>query len=365
MASVTRFLRQYLRPSDDAVITHSLTYTRGAEQLPAVVFRPAHARGPLPGWVLLHGLTYQALDHPSLIRFGRAVAASGSIVFVPEIPEWKQLRVAPAITTETIATACIALHELDGVNHERTGVIGFSFGATQALIAACDPAVERAIRGIAAWGGYAELHRVFRFGILGDHELDGVKYHMEPDPYGAWIMGGNYVCGIPGHEDSRVLAESLHRLAITAGQSRVYAWDPKFDPLKRELRAMLPPHDVVLFDVLARPSGGPIADPALANKLANDLADAALRIDPLLDPTAFLPRVRVRTLVAHGRDDRLVPFTESVRLARALSAAVARDSVTTALFAHSGGTRPDLGRIGVAREGVRFTVLLKRILDLI
>src|SRR5688572_11606151 len=310
MASVTRFLRQYLRPSADAVVTHSVSYTRADEALPAVVFRPAHTRGPLPGWVLLHGLTYQALDHPSLIRFGRAVAASGAIVFVPEIPEWKQLRVAPAITTDTIATACIALHGLDGVNHERTGVIGFSFGATQALIAACDPAVERAIRGIASWGGYADLHRVFRFEILGDHELDGVKYHDEPDPYGGWIAAGNYACGIPGHEDSQLLAESLHRLAITAGQAGVYASDPRFDPLKRELRMVLPPHDVALFDVLARPSGVPIADRARANEIANDLADAALRIDPLLDPTPFLPRVRVRTLVAHGRDDRLVPFTE-------------------------------------------------------
>jgi hypothetical protein len=37
----------------------------------------------------------------------------------------------------------------------------------------------------------------------------------------------------------------------------------------------------------------------------------------------------------------------------------------TSLFAHSGGMRPELGRIGIAREVVQFVRLLKRILDLI
>ncbi|HEX6911905.1 MAG TPA: hypothetical protein VF142_15990, partial [Longimicrobium sp.] len=57
--------------------------------------------------------------------------------------------------------------------------------------------------------------------------------------------------------------------------------------------------------------------------------------DPGLDPRPHLPRVRGRVVLSHGREDRLIPFTETLRL-RELLPPVARPSVTiTGLFAHS------------------------------
>ena len=214
--------------------------------------------------------------------------------------------------------------------------------------------MERTIKAIAAWGGYCDIHRLFRFGITGEYEVDGVHYRTKPDPYGGWIMAGNYLTAMPGHENDQALAKVMHTLAIAAGEAGVNAWDPAFDPLKLELRATLPPEQRVLFDKLAPQTTMAFADSELedARRLADALSDAALRTDPLLDPTPFLPRVRIRTLIAHGRDDRLVPFTESVYLHRALDPAVRAGFMITSLFAHSGGTRPELGRTGVALEEV-------------
>ncbi|HEX2168325.1 MAG TPA: hypothetical protein VHG09_13910 [Longimicrobiales bacterium] len=365
MPSTIRFLKQYLRPTADAAVETETVYTRGAEELPATVYRPARGPRELPGWVVLHGLTRPGRAHPSLQRFTRAVASAGNIVLVPEIPEWRDLRVAPAVAIGTIREAVRALQQRDDVRHEHVGLFGFSFGATQALIAAADEETARLLAGVAAWGGYSDLRRLFRFGLTGEHELDGVTYHVEPDPYGCWIMAGNYLTRVPGYEGAGGVARALHDLALEAGERRLYAWDPVFDASKRRLRESLEPDEHELFNMIAPETTAPRADHDRVLALAEALADTALQADPLLDPRPFLNDVRVPVLFSHGRDDRLIPFTETIRLSRAVPRDRVRSTIVTALFQHSGGTQSGLGPLGVAREGARFARLLRRVLALV
>jgi dienelactone hydrolase len=369
MPSTLRFLRQYLRPAADATTAEEVTYARGAEALPATIFRPAGTRRTLPGWVVLHGLTRTGRTHPALGRFARAVARAGNVVFVPDVPEWRELRVAPALTIATIRAAVAALQQRGDVRHEHVGLFGFSFGATQALIAAADEETAGLISGIAAWGGFCDLRRLFRFGLTGLHELDGITWHTPPDPYGAWIMAGNYLPHVPGYADATAVAHALHALAIESGELGHAAWDPVYDPVKIRLRSTLPPRHREIFDLVAPPTTRSLREqeqqhPA-ALELADQLADTALRLEPLLDPQPFLPRVRTRVLIAHGRDDRLIPFSESVRLSRLLPPARLASLTVTSLFQHSGGTQSGLGPLGIAREAARFTLLLRRVLRLV
>lgn len=365
MASTIRFLRHYLRPRPGTIEVEQASYQRDGEVLAATLYRPAGRGGRLPGWVLLHGLTYQGRRHPSLDRFARAVAASGTVALVPDIPEWRRLQVTPAVSLPTIQAAALTLAARDDVEPGRTGVFGFSFGATQALAAAVDPRLEDQLRAVVAWGGYCDVHALFRFGITGEHELDGQLYQSAPDPYGRWIMAANYLTAIPAHSEDHALAHALQQLAFESGRRGTPAGSPVYDPLKAHLREALPQASRPLYDLIAPRSDAAPPDPEVAHAHARELADAALRTDPLLDPGPFLPRVRVRTLLAHGRDDRLVPFTEGLRLGRALNHDLCQGCTITSLFAHSGGTQSTLGAWGLSREAARFVGLLRRILDLI
>jgi dienelactone hydrolase len=365
MPSTGRFLKQYLRPAEGATFEAEIVYRRGSESLPATLYRPSRGPGRLPGWVVLHGLTRPGRRHRSLIRFARAVASAGNVVLVPEIPEWRDLRVAPALAIDTIRAAVLALQARDDVRHDHAGLFGFSFGATQALIAATDDAIAGQLAGVAAWGGYCDLRRLFRFGLTGMHEVDGVTYQARPDPYGVWIMAGNYLPLIPGHEDTAPVAGALHALAIESGEHGAYAWDPVYDDSKRRFRAALAPRHRSLFDLLAPLTTQPERDEARALELAEQLAQTAILRDPLLDPRPFLDAVKVPVVVAHGRDDRLIPFTESIRLSRSLPAGAMKSLNITALFQHSGGTQAGLGPIGTMREGARFVLLLRRVLNLV
>jgi pimeloyl-ACP methyl ester carboxylesterase len=363
--ATARYLREYLKPGSYPVRAAETTYDRGGEALHATYFTlPAPQRSGA-GWVVLHGLTATGREHPALVRFARALAATGAAVMVPDIPEWRQLRVATTITIPTIRAALRDLANRPELNHERVGIIGFSFGATQALVAAADPELTSIVRGIAAWGGYRDLHRLFRFGITGKHELDGVEYQLEPDPYGRWTMGANYLTGVPGFEDHGDVAAALLELAFEAGRRRVYAWDPSYDPDKLRVRERLELERRAVFDLFAPLSGQPIHDLLWALEMGTAVADAALRAEPWLDPGPFLHQLGVKTVIAHGRDDRLVPFTEAIRLTRDLPANRLGGSTVTSLFAHSGGKRYGLGLLGVPFEAVRFIRMLDRIVSMV
>lgn len=365
MASLIGFARAYSAPANAPVALQETTYRRGSETLPARIYRPAvHRGGPLPGWVVLHGLTRTGREHPSLHRFATAVAASGSLVLVPDIPEWRDLRVAPAITVDTIRAAVRALQELPDVAHEHAGLLGFSFGATQALVAATDPDIAKLLHGIAAWGGYCDVPSLFEFGMTGYHELDGVRHFIEPDPYGSWVMAGNYLTAVPGHEKDGPVAEAVHALAIEAGERGIYAWDPVFDSSKVAARERLQPAQREIFDIIAPLTTSPRKPTEFALELAQQLAAAAVREDPLLDPIPHLKNAIVPTLLAHGRDDRLIPFTQSIRLRRELPRNVVERCTITGLFAHSGGTVDNLRPTTKIVEAVRFAALLRALLNL-
>jgi pimeloyl-ACP methyl ester carboxylesterase len=362
MTAALCFLRDYLRPRPQRVEVREISYRRGGETLPATLYRPAAHRAPLPSWVVLHGLTYTGRHHPSLQRFARALAASGVAILVPEIPEWRALRVAPAPTGPSIDGAVEALLTNRIAPPERISVLGFSFGATQALATLGDAHFRERIRAVVAWGGYCDLHHLFRFGITGRYELDGVEAHATPDPYGTWIMGANFLTLMPGHERYTALAEALGRLAEESGRQGAAAVDAIYDPLKARLRQDLPAPQRELFDLVAPPAARWPSDSPRATEFANALADAALASDPCLDPRPALPTLAARTLIAHGRDDHLIPYTESLRLHRALPTTCPATCTITSLFAHSGGATRALAPLHHAREAVRFFALLRRML---
>jgi pimeloyl-ACP methyl ester carboxylesterase len=364
--ATARFMRQFLLAGDAGVIATETSYECGGRSLPATLYRPRRVTRPLPGWMTLHGLTYHGREHESLKRLARALAASGAAVLVPDIPQWRDLRVAPGAAVETIKAAVL---ELDGrglTTPGRIGVIGFSFGATQALIAACDPALRGHVAGIVSWGGYADIGTATRFMFLGEHELDGATYRADPDPYGRWIMAGNYLGELAEFSGEPSLAEVFLELAHESARRGIRAWHPALDPVKARARAGLTPAHREVFDLLAPPTGTSLSPGQRARllELATRILEGAVASEPLLDPRPHLGHVAVPVFLAHGRHDRLVPWTEMIRLQRKLPPGRVVGSGVTGLFAHSGGERrfptPALGL-----EGIRFLRLMHRVLRLI
>jgi fermentation-respiration switch protein FrsA (DUF1100 family) len=117
-----------------------------------------------------------------------------------------------------------------------------------------------------------------------------------------------------------------------------------------------------VFDLFATPSSVARPERAELAAMARKLADACRRLDPLLDPANDFARVSLPIRLFHGRGDRLIPFTEGMRLQARLSAAACQSLTVTGLFGHSAGQAP-ASALARAREGARFFASIRGLLN--
>ena len=96
--------------------------------------------------------------------------------------------------------------------------------------------------------------------------------------------------------------------------------------------------------------------------MAVRLSGACRRVEPLLDPEPDLIRVRLPTQLIHGRGDRLIPYTEGLRMRDGLPAEARAGLTVTELFSHSAG-RVAGSWFDRAREGVTFFEALRRVIN--
>jgi len=293
----------------------------------------------------------------------RALAGTGASVLVPEIPEWRELHLAPDEAARTIRASVFFLEGRGGTLPDRIGVMGFSLSVPQVLLAATEPSLKGHLRGVAGFGGYGNLDRTIHFLFQGEHEWEGKVHLADPDPYGRWIVGGNYLTKVPGFEDAGDVAHALLTLARTAGDLQVGAWESCYDSVKEELIREIHPSRHDLFRTFAPPTGQTPAK-ELSSQLSAGLANAARGTTPYSEPASFLDRISVPVRLVHGRGDRLIPFSETLRLAEAFPRTADVGVYLTGLFSHS-QMDTGSGAGGGVEEQLHFLRMLSDLLMLV
>lgn len=357
-----RYVRAWLT-GNDPCIEEEILLDRAATAIPASLVRPVGARRPLPAWIVLHGITRRGRAHAQLARFTRAVVSTGAVAIVPEVPEWRALSLSPELAVPTLRAGVAGLRDSGWARDAPVGVIGFSFGAPHAVAATAHPELRDELAGAVSFGGYADLGRTVRFLMTGAHEWNGRTYRLTPDPYGRWIIAANYLTSVDEHRDAHDVARALRALAEHAGDMGVPSLDPRLDCRKAELRASLADDLVPLFDLFAPGSAVP-PDPRRGAEMSEALVTVARRENPEMEPAGALARVEHPVHLLHGRHDHLIPFSESLRMRNALSAASAAHVTITRLFGHSAQeAAPALPR--AIREVYVFAAALRRVLRLV
>ncbi len=358
---IIRYGRHWLSGSGDVIRSDQVLPSSGAS-FDAFVFRPRGAGDrPLPGWVLLHGITRPGRLHLSLVRFAESLAASGAVVVVPEVAEWVDLQLAPHLTSAA-ARAGLDFLEADPQVRGKLGLTGFSFGAPQAIQQALLPEFHDRLGVVTAFGGYADLERTLRFQMTGLHEWNGQTEYLRPDPYGRWIVAANYLTEVPGYESATAVASALRDLAAEAGDLQVESWDPSMDKIKNALRTRLDGDDRALFDYFAPDaSDDPLPPDERAEQWVQDLTAAGRKRDPGLEFPAGALKTPVPIHVIHGAADHLIPSSEGRRLGQRLSQTEGTLTITS-LFSHSTENGSG-GRLSELGENLRFLRVLNRVLQ--
>ncbi|MCH1572263.1 MAG: alpha/beta hydrolase [Longimicrobiales bacterium] len=309
--------------------------SRDGLEVPSTFVRPLKPSSRLKSWIAIGGVSRKGRFHPQLVRFTEALASTGVGVLVPGLPEWRELSVCPRVTLPTVRASVEYLNSRSDVVPHHFGVIGFSFGGVSAILAASQEELADDVQGAVLFGGYCSLERTLACMLTGRHQWNGQDYVLEPDPYGRWVVARNYLTRVPGYEDAADVAHAMGQLASEASGRRVSAWEPYHDPMIRNLRETIAPRRQPLFDILATPTTEPRPDAPACRAFAKELADTCRSMEPMLDPSVCLHEVRVPTQIIHGRGDRLVPFTEGMRLMERLPTSAQRGVTITRMFNHS------------------------------
>ncbi len=312
-----RYVRSWKSGGD--VTSVEIDFARNGTSLPATVVKPREPRSPLDGWIALGGISRMGRQHPQLARFSSALAASGAVVVVPEVPEWRLLEMAPQVVAPTIRGCIDVLRARADVASERFGLIGFSFGAPQVAVAAAREDLADHIAGVVLFGGYCSLERTMTCALTGEHEWDGIDHRLRPDPFGGWVVGSNYLTRVAGYEDAADVAAALHRLADASSGQRIPAWDARHDALIEQLRDSLPEQRRDLFELFATPSHETLREPEQRRRMAGLLAETCRREEPLLDPVTLGNPPGDLLLLRRGREvlvgaTRLARHRQRVRL---------------------------------------------------
>ncbi len=239
-------------------------------RLDAALWIPARARGPAPAAVIYTPFIGGGLEDPRLKNLAETFARAGIV----SLAFWRDRDplVASPKDIDDVVAAFRFLQQHPSVRPDAVGLVGISYGAGPALVAAARPEIRDAVSFVMSHAGYYDLENVLRFIVTGEYEYGDIRGKLEPNRY--------------GHE---ILSRTLEALGVDDATAKNFTESPQdFDenferlPRLRELVERLSPSEVA----------------------------GELRAE--------------HVYIIHATDDTFIPYTESLRL---------RDAFTRLSFA--------------------------------
>lgn len=257
----------------------------------ADLWLPGEGRAPRAALVLAPGFAELGRDDPRLLPVAESLARAGLAVRVPVLPGAQRLTLDPA-DTAALRRAVAA----EAAAGRRVAVAGISFAAAPALLAGQEPAVGLVV----TLGGFHAMEDLAVFAATGAHRAPG-EAAWRPGAPNPWAAGGFLMAiaeAVPDPLDRRLLREAASRLLA----------DPAA-PLAELARGMTGDGLAALALVGER-------DPARVPARLAALPAAVRAALAALDPSRA--RLATCTLIIHGFEDPVIPWTQSVALAAAL-----------------------------------------------
>jgi pimeloyl-ACP methyl ester carboxylesterase len=255
--------------------------------------------------LLVPGLAPDGKDDRRLVELAGVLAQARFAVLVPDLASLRAQRVSP----DNIRQIADALRFMAGGENpiiplgRPLGIAAISYAVGPALLATMQSTVVGKTDFMAAIGGYYDVVSVIAYFTTGFYRAEpgGPWRRGTPNEFGKWLFVAANAVNI---------ADPRDRVALIAMAGRRQQ-DPSADI--GDLVAILGPEGRAVHVLLENQDPNRTAEliDALPAGLRDDLLALNLAGRPLADGPAHL-------LLIHGRDDTIVPVSESVALAAAL-----------------------------------------------
>jgi dienelactone hydrolase len=311
-----------------APLVERVRYPTPSGEAEGDLYRPSGG-GSHPGVVVCLGVVPFGVDHPQVPRLGAALARAGFAALLYWSPAMRDLRLDPA-DVEGIALAYRWLVERPSVDAGRSGLLGTCVGGSFALMAAAHPSVRDRVAFVAAWAPYASMRTLARDVASATSSSGTARAPWQVDPLTREV----YVRSL-----TAVLApDEAERLRTACAELGGHA---DVGTLSEDGRAVHP-----LLTALD----------AAAAEAALDRLPAAMqeRLDAM-SPVEYLREIHAPLiLLAHDRDDPVIPIGESRRLRAAFAERPGVRYTEFTMFKHLDPTKVRLPLLALARELAKF-----------
>jgi pimeloyl-ACP methyl ester carboxylesterase len=252
------------------------------------------------GLLLVPGAAEAGKDDPRLITLARSLARVGFAVLVPDLESLRELRVNPGNIREIADSFRYLAGREEFAPQGRAGLVAFSYAAGPAVLAALEPEPP-AVEFILTVGGYYSMSSLLTFITTGDFRVDGTWRHLDPSPYGKWVLVQSNLHHLDDPDDREIFRAMIERKKADLSA-----------PLE-ELSRGLGPQGQSLYRFVANEDRSRVPD--LYGRLPQSIREEVERLD-IADKN--LANLESRLILVHGYDDHIIPYSESLDLARAM-----------------------------------------------
>lgn len=267
----------------------------------ADLYDPAQPIGA--GLVLVPGFTPHGKDDQRLVNLALSLSRARFLVLVPDLRGPREMRVRLE-DSRGIADAAFHLAQMDLPNGQQgVGVVAISYAAGLAILATMESGAQPPIRFLVSIGGYYDTAALATFVTTGKFRRSTADRWQarNPHPAAKWFFLAGSIDLLDDAGDRKTL------LAIAERRM------DKADAPVGDLAARLGPQGRTLLDLLEN------SDPDRVEALLRRLPQ---RIQAQLQQLSLrnhnLSHLAGRLLLVHGREDSMIPYTESMALASAV-----------------------------------------------
>lgn len=260
------------------------------------IYRPEGA-GPWPALLLMPGFDRLGLEDPYIVGLARLLAGLGLVVSVPDLRELFEYRWTPAVGDE-IEAAFDYMANLPEVRADRLGLFGLSISGGLGLGAATRPAIASRLSYGIAFAPFHDFARMFRFIATGCPRNEDTECTGKPSEFSRRVFLYNYLHVIlpPSDQDYSTIREII-RLQLHQRQEAVPGLVARLSPAGRDMLGRLEAGDQAMLEQ--------VLEPAIA-----EFRKSAEQISPHVN----LCNLRGALFIIHGRQDNVIPYSESVSL---------------------------------------------------
>lgn len=264
--------------------------------------------------VLVPGFTSSGKNDRRLVALAKSFARSGFLVLVPDLRGSRETRVRLG-DARRIADAVVHLSarpELGRLAGAGTtpevGLVAISYAVGLAVLATTESDAKERTGFLVGLGGYYDTTEVVRFTTTGAYRLPGERRwrNLKPLRAAKWYFLSGNIDALEDPQDRAVLT-AIAEIRQRSGREALV------DGQGRGLVAQLGPEGRSLYALMTNEA------PAQVESLLDALPESLrAQLDALSLRERDLSHLAGRLILIHGREDPLVPFSESLALSRAV-----------------------------------------------